>query len=674
MKRFLLILSVFLTSLLAVAQNKITLYDFAQTTDDMVSGKFSYSDVLDPEAKSITFQVINYKGIGGVYSPEAYAEFNATDRVPEGETLSADTKFSFYIDALDLTGNVTYKFAIKAIKHMNNDSKVEDLVFVYKQGSGYIVTTNEAQATEFSFTYGLKTPELTNKKSSSVVISWSDVCEWGKPSFYTIFGRNMDKPIATTTETSYFIKKLVSEYNYSFFVRAYDENGNYLSSSADVTYTPERVDCITFTEASMNNKTISLRIYGYDNDGPFQTDPSVYKLINDGKEVVCSGIRDGQFEFNFNSTVGKNFRLETEKIVGDKKIKAVGLFVLKNDGTAIETQSCDIEFSLQATHVTQYTATLKWSDPGFEANEAVLEVYNTDKDPDLKYEPEQTIQIPNPRAYQYSVGALEHSTNYKLILKLADQYHNQAKGEVSVKTKVGSICELENISNVSWLLGCKKDGQFLAPYDVQFYTEYENDKPKVTVRFRLNSIDEINNVKLYYAPEADVFTTLFNIKSLEMKKGVDGWYSASFDKLSGVDNMDGRRFYFSVAVTPAKRCGLLNFYLMQPVAYQVGVGCQDEEVFQIVKFTKLYDRQSQFTLQTNGRMASVGVFPESGYNKTTGEFDLDQRIFYNNFDDSPSSFTLDISDPVKYPVGTYYLHIHDVYGEAGDLKYLWAIY
>ena len=674
MKRFLLILSVFLTSLLAVAQNKITLYDFAQTTDDMVSGKFSYSDVLDPEAKSITFQVINYKGIGGVYSPEAYAEFNATDRVPEGETLSADTKFSFYIDALDLTGNVTYKFAIKAIKHMNNDSKVEDLVFVYKQGSGYIVTTNEAQATEFSFTYGLKTPELTNKKSSSVVISWSDVCEWGKPSFYTIFGRNMDKPIATTTETSYFIKKLVSEYNYSFFVRAYDENGNYLSSSADVTYTPERVDCITFTEASMNNKTISLRIYGYDNDGPFQTDPSVYKLINDGKEVVCSGIRDGQFEFNFNSTVGKNFRLETEKIVGDKKIKAVGLFVLKNDGTAIETQSCDIEFSLQATHVTQYTATLKWSDPGFEANEAVLEVYNTDKDPDLKYEPEQTIQIPNPRAYQYSVGALEHSTNYKLILKLADQYHNQAKGEVSVKTKVGSICELENISNVSWL-GCNKEGQFLAPYDVQFYTEYENDKPKVTVRFRLNSVDEINNVKLYYAPDGNVFTTLFNIKSLNMKKEVDGWYSASFEKLSGVDNMDGRRFYFSVAVTPAKRCGtLINFYLMKPVAYQVGVGCQDEAIFQIVEFEKLYDTQSQFTLKTTGRMASVGVFPESGYNKTTGEFDLDQRKFYNNFDDAPSSFTLDISDPVKYPVGKYYLHIHDVYGEAEDLKYLWAIY
>ena len=73
-------------------------------------------------------------------------------------------------------------------------------------------------------------------------------------------------------------------------------------------------------------------------------------------------------------------------------------------------------------------------------------------------------------------------------------------------------------------------------------------------------------------------------------------------------------------------------------------------------------------------MASVGVFPEHGYDEQTEKFDLDTRIFYNNFDDSPSSFTLDISDPVKYPVGTYYLHIHDVYGEAESLKYLWAIY
>ena len=160
-------------------------------------------------------------------------------------------------------------------------------------------------------------------------------------------------------------------------------------------------------------------------------------------------------------------------------------------------------------------------------------------------------------------------------------------------------------------------------------------------------------------------------------KGPDGWYTCTFDKLGNTKMKNGDKMYFAVMLTPAKRCSWLSlssFYLTKSVAYQVGTGCQDEEVFQIVKFTKLYDRQSQFTLQTNGRMASVGVFPEHGYDEEKEEFDLDTRIFYNNFDDSPSSFTLDISDPVKYPVGTYYLHIHDVYGEAESLKYLWAIY
>ena len=66
----------------------------------------------------------------------------------------------------------------------------------------------------------------------------------------------------------------------------------------------------------------------------------------------------------------------------------------------------------------------------------------------------------------------------------------------------------------------------------------------------------------------------------------------------------------------------------------------------------------------------MGVFTEAGYISNT-EFDLNERVFYNSFDDAPSKFTLDISD---YKVGTYYMHIHDVYGEAGALKYLWAIY
>ncbi|MBR3871361.1 MAG: fibronectin type III domain-containing protein [Paludibacteraceae bacterium] len=681
MKRYLLILSLFICSLGVVAQtvnDKFTLHEFKQTTDDMVTGKFSYSEVLDANAKSITFEIINYKKIGGDYSPETYAGFDATERVPEGETLSSDTQFSFYIDGLDLTGNVIYKFAIKAIKHMNDDSTVEELVFVYKQGNNYKVTTDEAQATEFTFTYGLAIPELSNKKSSSVVISWSKECVWGEPEFYTIYGRNMNKPIATTTETSYFINNLISGYDYSFFVRAYDANGNYLSSSSDVLYTPERVDCITFTDVKVENNSIALSILGYDNDGPFQTEASVYRLKNADEEIVCNSIdREGFLNFEFESIdYSEEFRLETEKVVEEKKIKAVGIFRLKSDGSGIEEQYCDIVFDLWATHVTQYTATIEWSNPGFDAQKAVLEIYNIDKDPDLKNEPEQKINISNPRAYKYSVGALEHSTNYKFILKLSDTYNNQAKDDVKIKTKVGSICGLENTTSAS-IIGCGNNG-FLAPYDVEFYTEDIDGQPTMTVRFRLNSADEINNVSLFYGPNPNnILEFIFTIKAIEMKKGEDGWYSCTFDKLGGNKMKTGDKMYFAVMLTPAKRCSWLSlssFYLTKSVAYQVGTGCQDEEIFQIVEFEKLYDTQSQFTLKTTGRMASVGVFPESGYNKTTGEFDLDQRKFYNNFDDAPSSFTLDISDPVKYPVGKYYLHIHDVYGEAADLKYLWAIY
>ena len=146
------------------------------------------------------------------------------------------------------------------------------------------------------------------------------------------------------------------------------------------------------------------------------------------------------------------------------------------------------------------------------------------------------------------------------------------------------------------------------------------------------------------------------------------------DKLGNTAMKDGAKMYFAVMLTPAKRCSnwsLTNFYLTKSVAYQIGTGCQDEEVYKIIEFEKTYDAQSQLTLQTTGSMASVGVFPESGYNKTTGEFDLKQRLYYNNFNDAPSKFTLDISN---YAVGKYYMHIHDVYGEADGLKYLWAIY
>lgn len=673
MKRYLLILGLFICSLGVVAQtvnDKFTLHEFKQTTDDMVTGVFSYSEVVGENIESTKFQIIKYKKTEGNYAPEIYAEFNAAERVPEGETLSTDTKFSFYIDGLDLTGNVTYKFAIKAIKEMIDDSTVEELVFVYKQGNNYKVTTDEAQAKEFTFTYGLKTPEMSNKKSSSVTLSWKSDCVWGTPEFYSIFDRNSDKLIATTSETTYTVTNLLPNTNYSFFIRAY-ANGEYLSSSEDVAYKPDVVECLTFDDARVyESNALSLRVLGLKTIYDINT-LNVY--MGEEEYDWCGSSMDENDEyidvgFLSNIDVTKEFRIEAKN--KNNGYKAIGLFKLNADGSAIEEQYCDIVFDLWATHVTQYTATLEWTDPGFVPNEATLIITNLDNS-----ETEE-VKIPNPKTFKYSVGNLEHSTNYKFELKLKDEYLNMAKADVKIKTKVGSICGLENTTSAS-IIGCGNNG-FLAPYDVEFYTENIDGQPTMTVRFRLNSADEISSVSLFYGPNPNnIIEFIFTIKAIGMEKGPDGWYTCTFDKLGNTKMKNGDKMYFAVMLTPAKRCSWLSissFYLTKSVAYQVGTGCQDEEVFQIVKFTKLYDRQSQFTLQTNGRMASVGVFPEHGYDEEKEEFDLDTRIFYNNFDDSPSSFTLDISDPVKYPVGTYYLHIHDVYGEAESLKYLWAIY
>lgn len=674
MKRYLLILSLFICSLGVVAQtvnDKFTLHEFKQTTDDMVTGVFSYSEVVVENIESTKFQIIKYKKTEGNYAPEIYAEFNATERVPEGETLSTDTKFSFYIDGLDLTGNVTYKFAIKAIKEMKDDSTVEDLVFVYKEGNDYIVATDEAQATEFTFTYGLKTPEMSNKKSSSVTLSWKSDCVWGTPEFYSIFDRNSDKLIATTSETTYTVTNLLPNTNYSFFIRAY-ANGEYLSSSEDVAYKPDVVECLTFESASVDkeNWVVSIKVMGLHE--VYETESvSVYvDGIESSGVIYPNSSDDNEISawIEVDEDLTKEFRVEAKN--KNNGYKAIGLFKLNADGSAIEEQYCDIVFDLWATHVTQYTATLEWTDPGFVPNEATLIITNLDNS-----ETEE-VKIPNPKTFKYSVGNLEHSTNYKFELKLKDEYLNMAKADVKIKTKVGSICGLENTTSAS-IIGCGNNG-FLAPYDVEFYTENIDGQPTMTVRFRLNSADEISSVSLFYGPNPNnIIEFIFTIKAIGMEKGPDGWYTCKFDKLGNTKMKNGDKMYFAVMLTPAKRCSWLSlssFYLTKSVAYQVGTGCQDEEVFQIVKFTKLYDRQSQFTLQTNGRMASVGVFPEHGYDEQTEKFDLDTRIFYNNFDDSPSSFTLDISDPVKYPVGTYYLHIHDVYGEAESLKYLWAIY
>jgi hypothetical protein len=669
MKKLLLLFSLTLCSLLSVAQTvneNFTLEVLPQRTDDMLEFTFSYKNVND----NTTFQIYKYL-TNDKTAGELSVEFKATERLAEGVTPDASAVYSCYLDGLDLTGNIVYKVGVKAIQETTSGEIKEEIVYVYQpngQFNGGSRAIDEFEkATEYRFTYGLpNAPVLSEKKSSSVRLTWSAQCNHGTPELYSIFDRNSNVVIATTTETAYLVTNLLAGQTYDFFIRAY-KDGNYLSTSPSVLYTPEKVDCVTFISAEKTrNKEITLELLGYGADERYK--PTYEYTLYMGDKGATSLSKDaGKLIFTFadNIALDKEFKLVTPKT--DNSNKGVGLFKLNSDGSAIDTQYCDIVFDLNVSHVTQYTATLIWTDPGFTATKAAIEIINLDEDPEGKYP--ETIKIANPRVSTYTVGSLEHSTNYKFILKLSDDYNNQAKAEVKTKTKVGSVCELKEVTSVSWL-GCNKNGEFLAPYDVEFYTEYENNKPIVTVRFKLNSTDEINNVKLYYAPDGDVFTTLLNIKSLDMKKGVDGWYSASFDKLSGVSNMDDRRFYFSVAVTPAKRCSYLtNFYLMKPVAYQVGVGCQDEEVFTIISFDKTYADQSQFTLKTNGRMASVGVFPEDGY--VNGEFIIAKRMFYNNFDDAPSEFTLDISD---FPVGKYYMHIHDVYGEAGDLKYLWAIY
>lgn len=669
MKKLLLIFSLILCSLLSVAQTVnegFTLEVLPQRTDDMLEFTFSYKNVND----NTTFQIYKYltndKNAG-----ELSVEFKATERLAEGVTPNASAVYSCYLDGLDLTGNIVYKVGVKAIQETTSGEIKEEIVYVYQpngQFNGGSRAIDEFEkATEYRFTYGLpNAPVLSEKKSSSVRLTWSAQCNHGTPELYTIFDRNSNVVIATTKETTYVVTNLLAGQTYDFFIRAYKE-GNYLSTSPSAFYTPESVDCVTFISAEKTDQNwVSLQILGYKEA---YLENASYDLYMGDELADLDGYTPGgdirEFSFASDIDTSKEFKLVTTNAKTGNK--AIGLFKLKADGSAIDTQSCDIVFDLKVSHVTQYTVTLEWTEPGFTATKAAIEVINLDKDPEGKYP--EIIKIANPRVNTYTVGSLEHSTNYKFILKLSDDYNNQAKAEVKTKTKVGSICELNEVTSVSWL-GCNKNGEFLAPYDVEFYTEYENNKPIVTVRFKLNSTDEINNVKLYYAPDGNIFTTLLNIKSLDMKKGVDGWYSASFDKLSGVSDMDDRRFYFSVAVTPAKRCSYLtNFYLMKPVAYQVGVGCQDEEVFTIISFDKTYEDQSQFTLKTNGRMASVGVFPEDGY--IDGEFIIEKRMFYNNFDDAPSEFTLDISD---FPVGKYYMHIHDVYGEAGDLKYLWAIY
>jgi hypothetical protein len=443
------------------------------------------------------------------------------------------------------------------------------------------------------------------------------------------------------------------------------------------------VVCLTFPEVSSSKNTVTLTILGYGTG--FDNQPASYVLTNGDETVKCSKISgEGKFTFELASIdYTQEFRVETtRKVDGLGEVKAVGLFTLDGGGK-LESQYCDIVFDMEVKHITQHTVTLAWENPGFEPTRAVLE-----------YRPirgeRQTIELANPRTNIYELGGLEHSTQYTFLLKLSDQYNNQSKAEVTATTKVGSICGMDYSTSGSTGLGCtaKNGGEFLMPYELEFYTAYHDlakTDPYVVIRFKPLGTQQINDVKVYATTEKGFITDVVGITTQSMSKGEDGWYHTELDKLGWIsflktDIKADQNIRFSVSVKHNDGCdGTIydNTYFTKFVSYKVGVGCQDDAIFTIIKFEKVYDRQSEFTLQTNGRMASIGVFPKEAYHpdkETDSEdekFDIDKRIFYNSFDDAPSKFTLDISD---YKVGTYYMHIHDVYGEAADLKYLWAIY
>ena len=673
MKRFLLFICFLVTTSLVCAQtisDKFTL-SYQQKTDDMVYMSWKYTGTTS----DTKFEVFKHRQIQG----GEWEEVKSIERVATGwvENPTPNTEFTCTLDGLYMSVQTNYKFSVKATTKLQNDEVITHQAFVYISGGQVKAIIEEASATIFTFKYGLQAPTLSEKKSSSVKISWNSACEWGTPAFYTLFERNTNVQIATTTELSYLVTDLIPETNYSFFVRAYDANGAYLSSSPDVAYKPETVECLTFESAYVDYVddndpgTLYVKILGaFDT---YDVTENIFAYMGDEWTNTIGYSPDNNEDpifiwFDSKVDVTKEFKIEAKNIHNGNK--AVGFFKLNADGTAIAEQRCDIVFDVWVSHITQYTATLEWTDPGFEPNSATLVVTNLDKNESTK------IDIPNPKVFKYSLGNLEHSTNYKFELKLKDQYKNMAKSYVTTKTKVGNICEV-NDSKERLGLGCSNDGEFIAPYDIEFYTEYEknadgsNGQAKVTVRFRLLDATEVSKVQLIYTKEGNIISEIINLKRIDMTKGEDGWYSTTFTKLGSTDMKDGEGMYFSVLLTPAKRCSyLLNVYITKLISYTVGVGCQDEAKFTIIKFTKTYAKQSQFTLQTNGRMASVGVFTEDGY-LGDESFDLTKRIFYNNFDDAPSKFTLDISE---YEVGTYYMHIHDVYGEVDDLKYLWAIY
>lgn len=677
MRKLLLCFSLLLCTLFAVAQNNTNglVWEMTQPADNTVTLSWQYA----PADVNTNFQIYRTDVVSGVEStPLLLREVKAAKVIghePDAEGnevpimgVLPDSTWVASIYGLDLTGTTGYKFAIKVLS--NTEEKFT--VPVYLAG-------DDANTAHY-FTYGLtwQEPMFTNEKSSSVTLNWKEHPEDDGTFVYTVYGIVHNVVLGTTTENSYLLTNLEPEVEHIFMVRAY-KDGKYIATTPNsIAYTTKRVDCITFTSASAKNNTVTLSILGYGVDGsPFSTDKSAYDLVHNGDRVTCRSIDQNEvLTFTFDKVdVNQEFQLITKKIEGEKKVDAIGLFTLNTTGTAIENQTCDIVYDLKVTHVTQHTVTFTWTDPGFEADKAILEY--TPNGGETK-----SIEVPNPKVYTYSLGGLEHSTDYTFVLKLSDDYKNQAKATVKATTKVGSICGMDSIQSGSTSLGCG-NGEFLMPYNLEFYTAYRDNAkkdPYVVIRFKPDGTQQINDVKIYATTERGNIADLANLTSKSMKLGADGWYSCELDEYgllwwkSAITNDMNIRFAVSVKHNNGCRGKLLgldnNTYITKFASYKVSTGCQDDEIFSVIKFTKTYEAQSQLTLQTNGRVASLGVFTKEGYISDT-KFDLNERVFYNSFDDAPSKFTLDISD---YGVGTYYMHIHDVYGEAGALKYLWAIY
>lgn len=677
MRKLLLCFSLLLCTLFAVAQNNTygLVWEMTQPADNTVTLSWQYASADVNTIFQIYRTEVATEGESTLLLREVKAaEVIGYETDAEGNNVPVigvvdGKKWEVSIYGLDLTGAIGYKFAIKVLSNTEEIATVP----VYLPGDN--------ADTAHKFTYGLSWPDdelvFTNKKSSSVTLNWNRHPQDDGTFVYTVYGIEHNVVLGSTTENSYLLTNLEPEVEHIFMVRAY-KDGKYMATTPNsIAYAPERVDCITFTSASAKNNTVTLSILGYGGDGnPFSTTPGDYELLHNGASVQCTSVNGGILTFKFSTIdVTKEFKLITKKIEGEKKVTAIGLFTLNINGTAIENQTCDIVYDLKVTHVTQHTVTFTWTDPGFEADKAILEY--TPNGGETK-----SIEVPNPKVYTYSLGGLEHSTDYTFVLKLSDDYKNQAKATVKATTKVGSICGMDNIQSGSASLGCG-NGEFLMPYSLEFYTAYRDaakKDPYVVIRFKPEGIQQINDVKIYATTERGDIADLANLTSKSMKLGDDGWYSCELDEYgllwwkTQITNNTNIRFAVSVKYNNGCKGKLLgldnNTYITKFASYKVSTGCQDDEIFSVIKFTKTYEAQSQLTLQTNGRVASLGVFTKAGYISDT-EFDLNERVFYNVFDDAPSKFTLDIAD---YKVGTYYMHIHDVYGEAGVLKYLWAIY